>query len=74
MIVAASRSNKPAEVGAMRKMLDRTEGRFRVKPNWIAANTAHGSSGNLVWLALKRQIFSFISVFEKGERTDGNFS
>lgn len=30
--VDASRSNKTAEVGAMRKMLDRTEERFRVKP------------------------------------------
>ena len=56
MDVDASRSNKTAEVGAMRKMLDRTEERFGVKPDWIAADTAYGSSDNLVWLALKRQI------------------
>lgn len=65
--VDASRSNKTAEVGAMRKMLDRTEDRFGVKPDWIAADTAYGSSDNLVWLALKRQILPFIPVFDKTE-------
>lgn len=74
MDVDASRSNKTAEVGAMRKMLDRTEERFGVKPDWIAADTAYGSSDTLVWLALKRQILPFIPVFDKGERTDGTFS
>jgi hypothetical protein len=34
----ASRSNKTADVGAMRKMLDRTERRFGPKPDGIAAN------------------------------------
>ncbi|PUB12370.1 hypothetical protein DFP92_1109 [Yoonia sediminilitoris] len=59
MDVDASRSNKTAEVGAMRMMLDRTEDRFGVKPDWIAADIAYGSSDNLVWLALKRQILPF---------------
>ena len=72
--VDASRSNKTAEVGAMRKMLDRTEDRFGMKPDWIAADTAYGSSDNLVWLALRRRILPFIPVFDKGERTDGTFS
>ena len=58
----------------MRKMLDRTEERFGVKPDWIAADTAYGASDNLVWLRLKRQILPFIPVFDKGERTDGTFS
>ena len=74
MDVDASRSNKTAEVGAMRKMLDRTEKRFGVTPDWIAADTAYGSTENLVWLALKRQILPFIPVFDKSERTDGTFS
>ena len=58
----------------MRKMIDRTEERFGLKPDWIAADTAYGSSENLVWLALKRQILPFIPVFDKGERTDRTFS
>ncbi|MGJ8585634.1 MAG: IS1182 family transposase [Marinosulfonomonas sp.] len=72
--VDASRSNKTAEVGAMRKMLDRTEERFGLKPNWVAADTAYGSTDNLVWLALKRQIIPFIPVFDKSERKDGTWS
>ncbi|MEM8978177.1 MAG: hypothetical protein AAGD04_01720 [Pseudomonadota bacterium] len=56
MDMDASRSNKTAEAGAMRKMLERTEERLSVKLDWIAADTAYGSSGNLVCLALKRQI------------------
>ena len=72
--VDASRSNRTAEVGAMRKMIDRTEERFGLKPDWIAADTAYGSSKNLVWLALKRQILPFIPIFDKGERTDRTFS
>ena len=72
--VDASRSNRTAEVGAMRKMIDRTEERFGLKPDWIAADTAFGSSENLVWLALKRQILPLSPVFDKGECTDRTFS
>ncbi len=72
--VDASRSNRTAEVGAMRKMLDRTEERFGIKPDWIAADTAYGAADNLVWLTLKRKILPFIRVFDKGERKDGTFS
>lgn len=72
--VDASRSNRTAEVGAMRKMIARTEERFGLKPDWIAADRAYGSSDNLVWLTAKRKILPFIPVFDKGERTDGTFS
>ncbi len=72
--VDASRSNRTAEAGAMRKMIDRTEEIFGLKPNWIAADTAYGLSGNPVWLALKRKILPFIPVFDEGERTDGTYS
>ena len=44
----ASRSIRQAEVGAMRKMTDRTAERFGLKPDWVAADTAYGSSDNLV--------------------------
>lgn len=72
--VDASRSNRTAEVRAMRKMIDRTEERFGLKPDWIAADTAYGAADNLVWLTLKRKILPFIPVFDKGERKDGTFS
>lgn len=74
MDVDASRSIRQAEVGAMRKMIDRTEERFGIKPDWIAADTAYGSSDNLVWLTLKRKILPFIPVFDNSKRKDGTWS
>jgi transposase len=74
MDVDASRSIRQAEVGAMRKMIDRTEERFGIKPDWIAADTAYGSSDNLVWLTLERQILPFIPVFDNSKRKDGTWS
>jgi hypothetical protein len=72
--VDASRSNRTAEVGAMCKMLDRSEERFGIKPDWIAADTAYGATDNLGWLTLERKFLPFIPVFDKGERKDGTFS
>lgn len=72
--VDASRSIRQAEVGAMRKMIDRTEERFGLKPEWVAADTAYGSSDNLVWLTLKRKILPFIPVFDHSKRKDGTWS
>jgi transposase len=74
MDVDASRSIRQAEVGAMRKMIDRTEERFGLKPDWVAADTAYGSSDNLVWLTLKRKILPFIPVVDHSKRKDGTWS
>ena len=72
--VEASRSVKTAEVGASRRMIDRTSERFGLKPDWVAADTAYGSAENLAWLALERQILPFIPVFDKSKRQDGTWS
>lgn len=72
--VEATRSIRQAEVGAMRRMIDRTEERFGLKPLWVAADTAYGASENLVWLTLKRQILPFIPVFDNSKRDDGTWS
>ena len=72
--VEASRSVKTAEVGASRRMIDRTSECFGLKPNWVAADTAYGSEENLAWLALDRQILPFIPVFDKSKRQDGTWS
>jgi hypothetical protein len=69
----ASRSNRTAEMRAMRKMIERTEECFGLKPDWIAADTAYGGANNLVWLTTKRKILPFIPVFDKGDRKDGTF-
>ncbi|MEH6740969.1 MAG: IS1182 family transposase [Sulfitobacter sp.] len=74
MDVEATRAIRQAEVGASQTMLDRTEKRFGIKPDWIAADTAYGSAENLGWLVKKRGIIPFIPVIDKAERTDGTFS
>ncbi|WVX48045.1 hypothetical protein ROLI_011230 [Roseobacter fucihabitans] len=61
--VDAIRAILQAEVGAIRKVIDRTKDRFGITPDWVAADTAYGSSDNLVWLTLKRQSLPFIPVF-----------
>ncbi|MDH3741921.1 MAG: IS1182 family transposase [Hyphomicrobiales bacterium] len=74
MDVEATRAIRQAEVGASQTMLDRTQERFGIKPDWIAADTAYGSAANLGWLVKKRGIIPFIPVIDKGERKDGTFS
>jgi transposase len=74
MDVEPTRSVRQAEVGSARTMLDRTEQRFGLRPDWLAADMAYGAEDNLVWLVLKRQILPFIPVFDKSGRTDGTWS
>ena len=74
MDVEATRAIRQAEVGASQTMLDRTQKRFGIKPDWIAGDTAYGSSDNLGWLVKKRGIIPFIPVIDKGERKDGTWS
>ncbi len=74
MDVEATRAIRQAEVGASRTMLDRTEKRFGIRPDWLAADTAYGNAENLGWLVKKRSIIPFIPVLDKSERTDGTFS
>ena len=50
MDVEASRAIRQAEVGASQTMIERTEARFGIKPEWLAADTAYGAAPNLDWL------------------------
>jgi hypothetical protein len=74
MDVEATRAIRQAEVGAARAMIDRTEKRFGIRPEWLAADTAYGNAENLGWLVEERQITPFIPVIDKAERTDGTWS
>src|SRR3989442_5077275 len=47
MDVEASRAIRQAEVGAAKTMIERTEQRFDLKPDRLAADTAYGSGANL---------------------------
>jgi len=72
--VEATRAIRQAEVGASRTMIQRTEDRFGLKPDYVVADCAYGSADNLAWLVKEKQIAPHIPVFDKSQRTDGTFS
>ena len=74
MDVEASRAIRQAEVGAARTMIERTEARFGITPDWLAADTAYGSASNLDWLVNDKAIAPYIPVIDKSKRSDGTFS
>src|SRR3954464_15106393 len=70
----ASRAIRQAEVGAAKTMIERTEERFDLKPERLAADTAYGSAANLNWLVNEKKIAPHIPVIDKSKREDGTFS
>src|ERR1035438_3354399 len=74
MDVEASRAIRKAEVGAAKTMVERTEERFDIKPNLLAADTAYGLGANLNWLVKDKDIAPHIPVIDKSKREDGTFS
>jgi len=72
--VEASRAIRQAEVGAARTMIERTEERFGLKPERIAADTAYGAAPMLNWLIEEKGIAPHIPVFDRSKRDDGTFS
>ena len=74
MDVEASRAVRQAEVGAARTMLERTEQRFGLKPQRLAADSAYGSAPMLNWLVEEKRITPHIPVIDKSKREDGTFS
>jgi transposase len=72
--VEASRAVRQAEVGAARIMLERTEERFGLKPQRLAADSAYGTASMLNWLVADKQITPLIPVLDKSKREDGTFS
>ena len=71
--VEATRSIRQAEVGSVRKMLDRVKDTFDLHPERIIADTAYGSGPMLGWL-VDRKIAPHIPVIDKAGRTDGTCS
>jgi hypothetical protein len=61
------------EVASTRTMLERTEQRLDLKPDWLAADTAYGTGKLLAWL-LGKNITPHIPVWERYPSPDGMFS
>ncbi len=74
MDVEASRAIRQAEVGASQTMIERTEAKFGIKPEWLVADTAYGSASNLHFLVDEKNIEPHVPVIEKSQRDDGTFS
>jgi transposase len=72
--VAATRAIRQAEVGAAKTMIGRTEERFGLKPERLAADTAYGSAATLNWIVNEKRIAPHIPVIEKSKREDGSLS
>lgn len=72
--VEATTSVRQAEVTAQRRMIERTQERFGLWPERLAADTAYGDAANLAWLVEEKAIEPHIRVFDKSARSDGTFA
>src|SRR5215472_1714899 len=72
--VEATRAIRQAEVGAAKTMIERTEERFGLKPERLAADTAYGSAAMLNWIVNEKKITPHIPVIDKSNRQDGSLS
>ena len=61
------------EVASTKTMIDRTEQRLDLKPDWLTADTAYGTGKLLAWL-LDKSITPHIPVWERYPSSDGMFS
>ena len=74
MDVKASRAIRQAEVGAAKTMIERTEERFDIKPERLAADTAYGSAATLNWIVNEKKIAPHIPLIDMSKREDGSLS
>jgi transposase len=71
--VEATTSIRQAEVTAQRRMIERVEERFGLRPARLAADGGYGDAANLAWLVEEKGIAPHIPVFDKSARSDGTF-
>ena len=71
--VEATTSVRQAEVTAQRRMIDRAQARFDLRPERLVADASYGDAANLAWLVEDKGIAPHIPVFDKSARTDGTF-
>src|SRR5437764_839998 len=71
--VKESRAIRQAELGAARTMIERTEERFGLKPQRLAADSAYGAAPMLNWLVEEKQIAPHVAVLDRSKREDGTF-
>lgn len=55
-------------------MIERTEKRFKLKPDRLIGDTAYGAAAILGWMVEEKAIAPHVPVWEKAERRDGTLS
>lgn len=73
MDVEGSGAIRQAEVNVTKRMIERVEENYNIKPKKLAADTAYGSAPMLNWLVEEKDIEPHIPVFDKSARKDGTF-
>ena len=71
--VEATTAVRQAEVTAQRRMIERSQERFALWPERLAADAGYGDAKNLSWLVEDKGIEPHIPVFDKSARSDGTF-
>jgi transposase len=71
--VEATTAIRPAEVTAQRIMIDRTQERYGIWPQRLAADTGYGDAANIAWLVHERGIEPHIPIFDHVGRRTGSF-
>ncbi len=66
--VEASPAVRPAEVAASRRMVDRTEERFGLKPRRMMGDTAYGSAEMLSWMVKEKGIEPHVALLNQPDR------
>ena len=74
MDVEPSTAHRTAEVNSTRKMIDRVEMQFNLKPQRLLGDTAYGSAAMLEWLVEEKHIEPHIPVWEKTNKNQDIFN
>src|SRR5206468_5589073 len=72
--VEATPAHRTQEVDSTRKMIDRVEERFDLKPQRLVGDTAYGTAPMLGWMVDDKHIAPHVPVWDKTERKDGSLS
>ncbi len=72
--VEATAAHRIEENDATKKMIDRVEERFDLKPQRLIGDTAYGTAPMLNWLVQDKQIEPHVPVWDKTGRTDDSLS
>jgi transposase len=72
--VEATATSRTRELDAAKKMIERVEERFDVKPKHLIGDMAYGAAPMLGWLVQDKSIEPHIPVWDKAERQDGSLS